>query len=158
MRYKVGDKVRVKSAEWYNTFKNSSNDIRGIDNFCFSKAVYNYCGKEAIITDVITKDIISDIKPYYKIDIDKGIFNWSDYMLDAIETVIDNRRLLLPQGWIVDKVTEDRTILKDKITGTKVLLKAHNNKLDDVCDKLDRIYKEIDKSLDNIKHIIDQIK
>ena len=51
MKYKVGDKVRIKSLEWYE----KHHDYRGrvhTGGGVFTPSMVEYCGKEAIITGV----------------------------------------------------------------------------------------------------------
>ena len=75
-KYKVGDKVRIKSLEWYNSNKDIKNNIReGSQTFleCMSK----YCGKEYEIYNVI-----SGINHYvYKL-YDTDIWCWEDWMFE----------------------------------------------------------------------------
>ena len=73
MKYKVGDKVKIKSLEWYRKNKNLSGEI---GCFCqnFVKSMSMYCGNLATITSV---------SPYrYTLDIDEGYWSWDDLMLE----------------------------------------------------------------------------
>lgn len=74
MKYKVGDKVRIKSREWYdnNKDKDCDGDIlcRGI---YFDHDMRPYCGKSATITNVADT---------YSIDLDNGKFCWTDEMFE----------------------------------------------------------------------------
>src|SRR5574344_823144 len=47
-KYKVGDKVRVKSLEWYNFNKDENGDVLPHDDkhLFFPKEMSEYCGKE----------------------------------------------------------------------------------------------------------------
>lgn len=80
MKYKVDDRVIVKSLDWYkrnnkggDVFFNSTKDIIFIDSMA------KYCGKNAIITECK--------KRYYNIDIDGNTFSWIDEMFDDIKQV-----------------------------------------------------------------------
>lgn len=59
MKYKVGDKVRIKSLDWYKI----NADVNGHVGL-FVNSMSNYCGKTAVITDIINAR--------YILDIDKG--------------------------------------------------------------------------------------
>ena len=43
-KYKVGDKVRIKSLEWYNSNKDINNNVRK-GGQTFLKEMSEYCGK-----------------------------------------------------------------------------------------------------------------
>lgn len=78
MKYKVGDKVRIKSREWYDKNKGDDGDV---DVPCgFTKEMSDLCGKDAVITLVY--------KRFYVINIDNGEFRWSDEMFEDSE--LDN--------------------------------------------------------------------
>ena len=51
-KYKVGDKVRIKSLDWYNSNKDINYNIRK-DNQTFLECMSKYCGKEYEIYNVI---------------------------------------------------------------------------------------------------------
>lgn len=72
MKYNVGDKVRVKSIEWYQSRKESNGDIEG-GTLIFCSEMQDYCGKESTI--VYKGDY------FYKLDIDNALFSWQDWML-----------------------------------------------------------------------------
>lgn len=75
-KYKVGDKVTIKSIDWYNDNKDTWGDI-GLDygNVTFVLGMDNYCSKTATIVDIIDGS-------YYTLDIDKGAWIWSDEMFE----------------------------------------------------------------------------
>ena len=80
MKYKVGDKVRIKSIDWYNKNKNEKGYIY-FNNNSFVSDMSEFCGKIATI--------IKKCDKYYKLDIDKnkGSWSWTDDMLeDMVET------------------------------------------------------------------------
>lgn len=76
-KYKLGDKVRVKSLEWYNLNKNKNGEIVK-DYITFLEGMSKYCGKEYEIYN-----IISGINHYvYKLyDTDNWCF--SDWMFEG---------------------------------------------------------------------------
>ena len=75
MKYKVGDKVRVKSLEWYNQSKDSDGDIYLNDfGIYFVNDMSVFCGRKAVIT--------SNFGEEYQIDIDKNKWSWKDWMFE----------------------------------------------------------------------------
>lgn len=72
MKYKVGDKVRIKSKEWWDAQpKNEHGDVRcGSDTF--TDTMICMCGKVVEITDVLEDTYF--IKEYG--------YNWTDEMFD----------------------------------------------------------------------------
>ena len=77
MKYKVGDKVRVKSFEWYNSKKLDYGFT--IDDVTFDNQMSEYCGRLAIIEKLGIA--------YYRIDIDNGELYWYDWMLEDEQTI-----------------------------------------------------------------------
>lgn len=88
MKYKAGDKVRIKSLEWYEKHHDCHGCV-GVGSEAFVSSMVEYCGKEAIITRVN--------KASYKIDIDGQYHNWSDGMFeDENPLCITGGRIVLP--------------------------------------------------------------
>jgi hypothetical protein len=50
LKFKVGDKVRVKSLEWYNSEKNDNGDI--LKGYKFTKKMSKFCGNILTIRKV----------------------------------------------------------------------------------------------------------
>ncbi|MFA5433675.1 MAG: hypothetical protein WC319_12500 [Candidatus Paceibacterota bacterium] len=72
MKYKVGDKVKIKSKKWY---KNEKDEYGNVDcgSNAFIPSMVAYCGMPAVITRI----------PFgYKVDIDNGIYEWTDEMFE----------------------------------------------------------------------------
>lgn len=78
-KYKVGDKVRVKSLEWYENNRGSNGDINTSGN-CFVRDMSLYCGKEATITQTGKGFGYRN----YQIDIDEGYWYWPEEVLEDI--------------------------------------------------------------------------
>ena len=85
MKYKVGDKVRVKSLEWFNANKivdsygHWSVEVNENDGNkeSFVEEMTGYCGKEATIAAIVN-DSYS-----YRIDIGGPTgWNWTDSMFE----------------------------------------------------------------------------
>lgn len=96
MKYKIGDKVQIKSLDWYNRYK----DINGNVNY-FAYGMSEYCGRIAIITGITYNR--------YNIDIDNNKYVWDDYMFENIKV----KEIILPNGWEVDKIEEGKITLKE---------------------------------------------
>ena len=83
---KVGDKVRVKSKEWFDAQeKDSDGDILLSEltpgGFYFTTKMIKHCGEEFYITRIEDRESV----PYYKFrDLS---FNWEFWMFDLIEDV-----------------------------------------------------------------------
>ena len=80
MKYKVGDKVRIKSLDWYNENKNSddNNSIVFADGWHFSESMSIFCGKELII-----ERISHAVNPPHYMMRD-NIFAWTDEMIEGL--------------------------------------------------------------------------
>ena len=78
MRYKKGDRVRVKSLEWYNANKNSEGAIIFPDFRIFDDSMSEFCGK------VVTIDAYTPRGNYYDIKEDGQENLWSDDMFEGL--------------------------------------------------------------------------
>lgn len=83
MKHKIGDKVKIKSKEWYEKNKNISGDIYCGDTL-FLAAMHRYCGNIATITSVGS---------IYRLDIDNGKWGWADEMLEDDESQVSETLL-----------------------------------------------------------------
>ena len=88
MKYKVGDKVRIKNLDWYNENKNSDDNqsIVFANGWYFTKSMSNFCGKELIIERI--SHVINP--PHYMMR--DNTFAWTDEMIEGFveeETSID---------------------------------------------------------------------
>lgn len=98
MKYKVGDKVRIKSKEWWNAQpKNTSGSVEcGADTF--NEYMKSMCGKVVEISDVSEHTYF--IKEYG--------YNWTDEMFD-------------------DSYTPEKSILSEEmIKDIAEVIKTHN--------------------------------
>lgn len=75
MKYKVGDKVRIKSREWYEKNKDENDEIKGNAAYFVSDMAI-YCGKTATITKINCANCI------YHIDLDDDEWEWTDEMFE----------------------------------------------------------------------------
>lgn len=103
MKYKVGDKVRVKSLDWYNENKNAKGIIyKKAQSFVSTMA--ELCG------EIVT---ISGFDSYfYKIEEDKNEYCWDDWMFEEnIETEV---KIEVPEGYIIDEENSTFNCIKFK--------------------------------------------
>ena len=82
MKYKVGDKVRIKSLDWYNQNKDEFDQVK-CGGYIFPYPMTKHCGKTVTITCVNTKDC------YYVISEDDGYRSWTDEMIEGIVDIAD---------------------------------------------------------------------
>lgn len=83
MRYKIGDKVRIKSLGWY---KDNKNEFGLVNTLCtFTIGMQQYCGDTAIIKKCN--------KDRYRIDVDNGCYEWDDDMFEDIDTTLEKRNI-----------------------------------------------------------------
>ena len=105
MKYNVGDKVRIKSIDWYNENKNENGSIY-LNNNSFVSDMSEFCGKIATIIKKCDK-----YDKYYKLDIDKnkGSWSWTD---DMLEDIMESKKvkITLPKDC---KVSDINTTVKD---------------------------------------------
>lgn len=81
MSYNVGNKVRIKSVEWYDENKDKDGVVNlGGDIFSFVAPMAEYLGREATITTIAYDGV-------YLIDLDGGNAYWVDEMLEGLVSV-----------------------------------------------------------------------
>lgn len=99
MKYKVGDKVRIKSFDWYNENRDK---IGQVDCGCgcvyayFVPPMVSFCGQ------IVTISSILPTLEVYRIKEDDGEFNWTDEM---IERLVEEDK---PKFKIGDKITNGK--------------------------------------------------
>ena len=76
MEYKVGDKVKIKSLDWYNTNKDDFGLIF-CNNICFDEKMIEFCGKT--VTIAAQRD-----NKYYYISEDNCLSFWSEDMIECL--------------------------------------------------------------------------
>jgi hypothetical protein len=75
MKYKVGDKVKVKSLEWYNANRDNCEIL-------FTPRMLDFCGKIVTVNGIWLDDV-------YTIQEDDLTFEWTDDMFEDNETSDD---------------------------------------------------------------------
>ena len=88
MRFKVGDRVRIKSIDWYNENKDNYGSIYAGNGFCFWKNMARLCGEIMKITSVKVDPEDSN-KGYYFMENSKE--KWTDEMIEGLveEEIVD---------------------------------------------------------------------
>lgn len=87
MKYKVGNKVRIKSLDWYTENKNEDGDVSLKNGFYFIKEMKKYCGNIMTIEKVLT-----DGK--YKMEDDDNAYFWTDSMIECLVEESKTRNFL----------------------------------------------------------------
>ena len=104
MKYKVGDKVRIKSLDWYNENKDSGG-IVVLSTHVFIPEMSEYCG-----TIVTIKDAFEDIDDNVMYYIEENDFDWTDEM---IEGLVEEETKPEPKFKVGDKIKLKSTLLND---------------------------------------------
>ena len=88
-KLELGQKVTIKSVDWYNSNKDDSRTIK-LTTEVFVEDMSKYCGKTATIVDVF-KDLDGEGDILYRIDLDHRDWNWTDEMFEPerVEDVKD---------------------------------------------------------------------
>lgn len=95
MRYKKGDRVRIKSLEWYYANKNSEGAIIFHDFRIFDESMSEFCGKVVTIDDYIPRGNYYDIKEDGKVNL------WSGQLHPPKEGCLSKG--FHPLTWHIDK-------------------------------------------------------
>ena len=74
LKYKVGDRVKIQSLDWYNEHKNETDDIECSNNIWFYRDMSKFCGK------VMT---ISYVGVDYYTMVEDLVGYWTDEMIDC---------------------------------------------------------------------------
>ena len=72
-KYKVGDKVRIKSLDWYNSNKDENGEVLPHSGSSFVKEMSEYCGKECEV---------SCVYPDGDISVNNNHWFWDDWMFE----------------------------------------------------------------------------
>ncbi len=74
MNYKVGDRVKIKSLDWYNEHKDETDDIECSNNIWFYREMSKFCGKVMTISHVRADHytMVEDLVGY-----------WTDEMIEC---------------------------------------------------------------------------
>ena len=78
MKYKDGDRVKIKSIDWYNANKDYEGEIIYEDFSVFDESMSNFCGEIVTIAHVYEKG------KYYDIEEDGFVNYWTDEMIECL--------------------------------------------------------------------------
>ena len=76
LKYKVGDKVRIKSLDWYNANKSKSHGTVACGNKYFEYDMKKWCGK--------TMTILEAYQTFYLMEEDWAKNSWTDEMIEGL--------------------------------------------------------------------------
>ena len=102
MRFKVGDRVQVKSIDWYNENKDEYGNFDINDDFTFYADRSKYCGKVVTITEVFDN--------CYSVKEDNDEYYWIDEMF---EELMEEETKPEPKFKVGDKIKLKSTLLND---------------------------------------------
>ena len=101
MKFKVGDKVKIKSLDWYNENQDSLGDV---DCGCeiFLKEMAQYCGKIMTIFKTFDDDTYVMVE-----DVEDEYF-WCDEMIEGLADESQEKMVSLDKvkGWIKENMYE----------------------------------------------------
>lgn len=104
MRYKKGDRVRVRSLEWYNANKNSEGAIISHDWHIFDESMSEFCGK------VVTIVYYNSRGDCYEIEEDGKVNYWSVDMFEGLAIEKPQEKMVsLEQAceWLKNTIDDD---------------------------------------------------
>ena len=104
MRYKKGDKVKVKSIDWYNANKNSEGAIISHDWHIFDESMSEFCGK------VVTIVYYNSRGDCYEIEEDGKVNYWSVDMFEGLAIEKPQEKMVsLEQAceWLKNTIDDD---------------------------------------------------
>jgi len=86
-KFELGQKVTIKSLDWYVSNKDYYTGIVKLTTESFVSDMSEYCGKTATITETQ----MTEEGTLYLIDLDNGVWNWSEEMFEPemVEDVKD---------------------------------------------------------------------
>ena len=109
MKYTIGDKVRVKSLDWYNANKNEFGYIKFLGD-SFVDEMSKLCGKLVTINSVT--------KHGYHISEDEYKYTWTD---DMFEEYMNNEvKIEVPEGYVIDEENSTFECIKFKKEEIKI--------------------------------------
>lgn len=118
MKYKVGDKVRIKNLDWYNQNKDVSLIESTNSYYNFIEVMRDFCGKVMTISSVNSD--------YYDMVEDAGEYYWTDEMIEGLVEEEIGLVDILSSRWVNEFNLPEGYIFKDEngniINATKIVL------------------------------------
>ena len=111
MKYKIGDKVRIKSLDWYNKNKDEYGQIYNCGPYTFKSQMSEYCGCVMTITKRYSRS--------YKMKEDKTEWHFTDAMIEGKidEYIEETKRLGQQVGEKIGEVIVDYLDNKEQNKG-----------------------------------------
>ena len=141
MKYKVGDKVRIKSIDWYNehTLIDTSGVFRtSIESLCLNKK--RFMGKELTICSVLSNG-------HYLME-ETGVLRWTDEMIEGL--MEDETKPLTfgdswecPQGY--EFVDENGNVINAQKIALEKKKKEYPKTYEECCKVLDWNHRDYDR-------------
>ena len=104
MKYKKGDKVKVRSLDWYNANKNSEGAIIFNDFRIFDDSMSEFCGK------VVTIEHCNAKHNYYDIEEDGKVNFWTDDMFEGLAIEEPQEKMISLEDackWLKNTIDEE---------------------------------------------------
>lgn len=130
MKYKAGDRVRIKSLDWYNENKDETDDIECSNGIWFYREMSKFCGKVMTISHVRADHytMVEDLIEYWTDEMIEGLVKeeTKPNIIEEAKTYWDSIKYawICPQGY--QFVDENGNVIN---TQKIVLKKKHDGKL-----------------------------
>ena len=106
LKHKIGDVIQIKSRVWYNINKNEYGDVISSEGDAyFTSSLAKYCGHQA---QIISIEKLGD-KSYYKLDIDKPLWNWEDWMFEDSDEGPTTENWFITREELIEKLKGSKT-------------------------------------------------
>ena len=151
-KLEVGQKVVIKSLEWYYLKKDYYGIVK-LSTESFISDMSEYCGKTATITEVQ----MNGENPLYLINLDNGVWNWTDEMFESVNPITYLPKLALGQK-VTIKSLDWYNSNKDKNGAVKLAEEVFVEEMAEYCGKTATIldaFKDLDGESDAIMYRID---
>ena len=129
MKYKVGDKVRIKSIDWYNENKDNYGAIYAGNGFCFWKNMARHCGEIMKIT-IVKVDPLDSNKGYYFMENSEE--RWTDEMIEGLDKEVKTESIVanaIAGEIIAEKMMLDIILAKGLLLPKDYVFKDENGSI-----------------------------
>ena len=124
MRFKVGDRVRIKSFDWYKENKDENGSVLCNYNYYFTRLMTKYCGEVMTVKDIINVPICR----CYMFEEDEFVCHFSDDMLEGlVEETKSEPKFKVGDSVEVLKSGNTYTISQVKFNGKEFVYTLSNN-------------------------------
>ena len=152
-KLEVGQKVVIKSLDWYVSKKDYYTGVIKLTTESFTSGMSEYCGKTATITEVQ----MNGENPLYLINLDNGVWNWSDEMFESVNPITYLPKLELGQK-VTIKSLDWYNSNKDKNGAVILSAEVFVEEMAEYCGKTATIldaFKDLDGESDATMYRID---